>query len=339
MATARFFPHRVATGGIGLRLLETPQGTTIRPDGVVDAYSDEPASVTLKLELGVDEGALGAALAEGANPDQELEVLIVTRGIAGRSRRGTRIPSPFDTKTYELTLDRATWAGEVRVSTLAVRSCPGGPGFPYASDKGAILAESETIRVQFDESEPPPGRALEVEWRDFRADPALEDDHLFALQPVPGKPPKILLNNSVNNARAVLNSKGRRGAKYRIRQATFHEIAHQGWSTILARLFDRLRDVVETAVDGGGELPTPEDALSNLVGWEATVLKDWARHLFPESGDRNAALHQLMEALADNRTEDLLVFRTCRAIQGRFATYSSFEGLVRDANQFTLEGT
>ena len=336
MATAHFYPHRVSTKALTLRLAQVPPGTSVRPDGTIDAYSNEPQRVQLEMELTVDVGELDSTIPESGGLENTIDVLLVSRGVAGRSRRAVKLPSPFETKTYGLTLDRADWAGEVEMLTVAVRSRPGRGDSRFGRDRGAILAESETIRVQFDEPPVPPGSNMEVEWVDFRDDPGLDDAHLYAIRPVPNKPPKILLNSSFNGAYPVLTSRGRRGAKYRIKQATFSQIVHQGWSSILSDLCNQLRSAIQVATSDD-EPPTVDEALSGLADWQGNVLHDWATHLYPEAGDRETALESLVDAVSQGESQDLLIIRMPGAIQARFMTYKSFEGLVREARLISQE--
>jgi hypothetical protein len=336
MATGHFYPYRVSTKALALRLTERPQGTSIRPDGTVDAYSDDPQRVQLRMELAVDVGELISTLPESSRLEDIVNVLLVSRSIAGRDRRAIKLSSPFETKMYELILDRAEWAGEVDVLAIAVRNCPGEGGIGFASDRGAVLAESEPVRVQFGEPLVAPGSNMDVEWVDFREDPGLDDAHLYAIRPVPNMPPKILLNSSFNGAYPVLTSSGRRGAKYRIKQATFSQIVHQGWSSILSDLCNQLRTaILDATLDS--EPPKVEETLSGLAQWQGDVLRDWASYLYPEAGDRETALESLIGAVSQAEWQDLLVVRMSRAIQTRFTTYKSFEGLVREAHLISRE--
>jgi hypothetical protein len=134
----------------------------------------------------------------------------------------------------------------------------------------------------------------------------------------------------------VLTSAGRRGAKYRIKQATFHQIVHQGWSSILSDLCNQLRAAIQAATPDS-EPPTVEETLSGLAQWQGDVLRDWAGHLYPEAGDRETALGSLIDAVSQVESQDLLVFRMSRAIQTRFTTYKSFEGLLREAHLISRE--
>jgi hypothetical protein len=147
--------------------------------------------------------------------------------------------------------------------------------------------------------------------------------HLFALEYA--ELPRLLLNEDVQSAKVILHSAGTRGRRPRIRDATFMQIAHQAWSSLLATSLNELGGAVrdDSTADSAS-------LFNEITEWRAEVLRDWARLLYPEAGDQDTAVTMLIEQVRAPGMEDLLVRRLPYAISQRLETWKGFAGLARE---------
>lgn len=326
MAVQRFYPHRIAReGALQLKVSDLPTELIEHRERSIDAYTHHPEEVTLPFELSVDVRALAATRPESESSLDEIGLGLKIMSNSGRQRYLKYLPQGIDTSSYELVLRREDWFGPVDIHLVAVLRSEASPVAGYASDKGALLGWSEPLRLMLDEQFAPPSGGLDIEWFKFTEYSTLNDQHLFAMQASGKSGPRLLLNSDFPQAYGVLTSRGTRGAQARIRDATYMQIAHQGWSSLLGAAYGGLREACQNG-EGGGESPMEE-----LLPWQAAVLRDWALYLFPEETDPEGALEKLVDSADEGEYQDVLVNRLPSAINQRLRTGSAFEGLVRDA--------
>lgn len=325
MTTSTIFPYRVLVGdeiSVGVRSDELEQ----RADESWDAQSvDDSAALT--IDVHVDVADLEKCLTPGEQPSDACEVVLLLESVSSRRRECVaRLPVASQV-SFNLDLAKRDHRGLIEISASVVRNvdCEGAqPG--RAAAVGDLLGRSAPIRVHFDEPHAAPGSSIEIEWRDFANDAVLaaQEDLLFAIED--SEPPKILLNSGVKLLHDILMSPGVRGRKAKIRDAIFMQIAHQGWSSLLAdaasAAFQAYRDL-EPAGD-----PDADQVFQELGGWRAAILGDWAPWLLSEP-EADLASERLIADIADGIGR-LVIDAVPRAIQTRLGTRKSFDGLVAE---------
>ncbi len=327
----RFYPYRTAAGHMAFDL-DLPDGVDLRRTSngtTIVAYEENLDAVTLHAAVCVTDAVFDSVLppAERADPPVDIQLVYASR----ESRRRSSIFLPGD-GIHEgvLTLERRDWRGTVEIRALLVRTVAASePSSGFAVDRGAGLAWSDTRSVLFDEPRQPPGDQLEVRWEKFAesANPARRRsaDNIFALE-TGGERPVVFLNSGIPRAVDVLGSAGTHGTKARIRDATNFMIAHQVWSSLVATALAKV-----AAIERSGEQLDPEDLLGEVGDWEARVIRDWNRHLFPDL-DPQGALEALLSAAGDPGEMQMIMTFLPGAIQKRFRTYRGFQGLVREGD-------
>ena len=326
----RFYPYRTATGHMAFDL-NLPDGIDLRRtgDGTILAYEEEVDAVTLHAAVCVTDDVFDRVLPPGELADPPVDVRLVYNSRESRRRSSISL-SGDGIHEGVLTLERQEWRGAVEIRAILVRNraasdVPSG----FAADRGALLAWSETRRVLFDEPYQPPGDQLEVRWENFAesANPARRRGagNIFALE-TGGERPMVLLNSGIPRAVDVLGSAGSHGRKARIRDATNFMIAHQVWSSLLATALAKL-----AAIERSGEQLDPEDLLGEAGDWEARVIRDWSRHLYPDLNPQGA-LEALLGAAGDPAETQTVMEYLPSAIQERFRTFRGFQGLVREGD-------
>lgn len=324
MSIDRFYPYRTCPDSLQLELdapgLELPRGS----DGALQIYDQDIAEVTLRAAVAMPGHVLPTVLAPEERNNPPVSVVLVCQSVEARRREAR----PLDGDgVYEITftLRRSEWIGAVEFQAALVRTTAR-QGLPagFGADRGCLLAWSEPRRVLFDEPPLPPGNFLEVVWVRFdEGDEWLRrhESHLFALETT-GPRPRLLLNSGVPGAVSILAGTGTRGPAARIRDATYHLIVHQVWSSLLAAAMGHL----------AATAPSPEDEpdLDLLEPWQQGVLQGWAPFLFPEE-EREGALKQLPASVRRQDTMDAVLLRRLpTAIQQRLSTFRGFEGLVQE---------
>ena len=312
MTTSTIFPYRVLVGdeiSVGVR----SDGLEQRADESWDAQTvDDSAALT--IDVHVDVADLEKCLTPGEQPSDTCEVVLLLESVSSRRRECVaRLPIASQ-MSFNLDLAKRDHRGLIEISASVVRNvdCEGAqPG--RAAEVGDLLGRSAPIRVHF-------------EWRDFANDAVLaaQEDLLFAIED--SEPPKILLNSGVKLFHDILMSPGVRGRKAKIRDAIFMQIAHQGWSSLLAdaasAAFQAYRDL-EPAGD-----PDADQVFQELGGWRAVILEDWAPWLLSEP-EADLASESLIADVAEGIGR--LVFDAVPlAIQTRLGTRKSFDGLVAE---------
>ena len=160
---------------------------------------------------------------------------------------------------------------------------------------------------------------------DFREDPGLPDENLFALRLQ--ERPVILLNSGIPFAFGILNSRGTHGAAARIRDAVYAQIVHQVWTSLIGHCFS---SVLRVAAED------PSTTLDRLAEWESQVVLDWAVAFYPGEADNAAAVSDLIDELLTSGNT-LLIERVADVIQSRMDTVRGFQGLVRESGRFNAE--
>ena len=329
-----FYPYRAAIGEVELSAEGLSPAVTPTDDLVLRLFEYEQDVYRVRFAVSVEDHLLKRVLPEEELADPPVTLVLFALGVQSHTRTSWNLgPPTADGTSIEVTLPRADYAGILDFEAALVRTVPRTDMDRYAGEANLRLATSPRVRVEFDEPQSPPGRSIDVEWIDFREEPGLSrhPSSLFSLALSDGRP-RILLNTAVERAVPVLTSNARTGARARVRDATFHLVVHQVWTSLLGHAAAALGAVVARTEP----VPDPdvgwEEVLAELMDWQQQVLRDWAPHLYWEVS-RGDALDHLIEGALDGTLSELITERLPHAIQDRFGTTKGFSGLV---NQLDL---
>ncbi len=324
MSTFRFYPYATAPERVRLSVDPVSEEYPATADGTLLFHEARVDPVRLEVSVVVPGAVLEDVLPPHEQADPPTRVLLLCRSTESRQRfawplEGRRV------LTREVEFRRQDWAGGVELQAVLVRDRDGSsPG--YGAERGSLLAWSEVRRLLFDANSSPAGDFLDVEWRSFPEDPGFRahSDHLFALDTALARP-RLVLNSAVGGAPQIFESTGTHGPAARIRDAAFHLIAHQVWSSLLSTALAGLARASVSSPDRG-----EESLLGELEAWQRSILTEWAPALLPDVPAMDArrlltaSIHQV-EFL-----EDLLLRRLPTAVQSRVQPHRSFDGLLRE---------
>lgn len=194
--------------------------------------------------------------------------LLALRCDATRLRRTLLVHDWTPRVVHEVVLDRDELAGEVELSAMLVRSAAralesGG----HASERGAKLASASAWTLYADGRPRSSGQSLDVQWCSFADDPRIPQSARAGLYRVllDCDPPLLLLNLDHAELRSVLDGKGTRGARARLRDLVFERIEGPVWTALLVH--------AAACLVADDELP---------FAWQRRVLDHWLPLLYPE---------------------------------------------------------
>lgn len=329
MPTVHMYPYATIPGPVALAISPKSDGLEVDHEQCRIVATDlEVEAIEIELAASLDPSAVGSAGVDAGGDTWALMLRLVS--VPSRIRRSVMAPPGVAQHDFELTLPLHELRGDVTIDVVVVLTRDIEAEDGAATAVGSVIGESACWTLVVDPIEPPPGRSIRIEWKSFKAieNGDLPDEDLFAMR-MEGDP-VILLNRDIDNAYEILESKGTRGAKARIRDAIFHQVLHQCWTSMIATAWSQFVEVcAEESIDG-------LEVLDELVGWQRTVILDWAPFLVYEAnGDSTQVLTKLTDLARDSAAAaQVLVTRVPGAIQARFRTVRSFEGLVKDAQIF-----
>lgn len=329
MSASTFYPFKTGADRIRVDIKPIEGEIPTSSDGSILAYHS--GQEILKVEISV---VLPDSLAEEYVPDSEkkdppVQVILVCR--SNESRKRFSLPlNGSGVYLADLECRKDEWFGTLIIQAALVRTqelVPPVPGF--GADKGSFLSWSEEKRILFDQPSVPPGEHIEVAWEKFSEspDPWLNShaDNIFALN-LEALLPKISLNEEISGAKTIFSSMGTTGTHARIRDASFHMIVHQAWSSIVSTAFSALTGIRRNYDDSE---PVPDLILAELIDWQQRILRDWSRYLYPEH-DASTALEMLVDTAGKENGNAEIMGRLPNAIQTRLRTYRGYEGLVKE---------
>lgn len=319
---SKVFAYPYRTAGCLTTELTVNEPTEAEPDdnNVIRALEDEVVRLVFSLEVDLDR--LESALPGGTDLRAACGVGVLIESASSRTRKMHWSEELVDRQAIALEICRADYFGSVKLTPAVLLKQGIDEQQEFAHAKGSVFQRGDTVTVQLDEADPPPGSGLRVEWRSFKSEPGLSVQELFALR-VEQNEPIILLNSDHEGAFQVLESRGTHGANARIRDAQFHLIAHQVWTSLIASTLERF----DSELDNTDR--SADEAIKELTPWESQVLDDWAVHLLPPDTGEADRLSELA-ALLEEGVSDMVLERIPVAIQRRWMTPRSFDGLVRD---------
>lgn len=235
--------------------------------------------LVLSLRVHIDLDRINAVLPEHERaswPAKALLLIEEPNAFVRRARLVTAKPEPHP--MVQLELDRAEVAGTLSISPWMVRtsnSTP--PRTGYAHEPGQRLARGPALLVHFDAPSARPGQFLDVRYKSFSEDPALEkqSNRLYRLE-THGQP-QLLLNSDHEHIVNVLSSKGTTGWAARSREVFFDVISMGVWQRLFAG-----------AVEG-----LSEDGQSTHE-WHDGVLRELLPLIFSQHRNHQARVQELL---------------------------------------------
>lgn len=331
MSTASFFPYNHVRGAVTCQWTLEGAEADLTPSGALRLTEDVAVDSTLKLvaRARIAPATFSVVLPEEERKKPPVRVLLVVRSPSCRLREsGEMLENEAGEFLGEISLPGSTLHGEIDATVFIVRRDACGSSPPYASHKGAILAESETQTVLFEEPPMPPGGHLEIGFEVFAESlNSLRRSHsqeLFAID-TEGEAPKLWLNEGIPQYAEILQSRARRGLPRRIRDASFETITVQVWTALLASAISSL------ALTLDGEIEYKE-ALDSIEQWQLSALTFWAPRLYPEFSNSAQALEALCRAASARERLPEFFERVTLAVQGWASSASVFDGLLRIVN-------
>ena len=337
MTTAILFPYRtINTSKCNAEISHVaPQGITLDADNR-RLYSAEPlkglVEITYRLSLPISE------ITPCLPPRSPVETLVKlgVRAVSVKSRlrqffSATDVgvsqsgvgDAGFLGGQVSVVLDCAMCRGKVMLEPLVMldQNLPKGDwSEEMAFAKGSILGAGEKWEVIFDPEEPPPGTGIPIRWTSFKLhfhESPDQHPNLFSLE----KGPMILLNSDIGGLHETLHSEAKRGPIARVRDMVNHQILLQVWTSLIG---STLQAYQRAMMDNAGS--TAVSILDELEGWKRQVMLDWVTHFFGNA-DVSDALELLKQKL-DEPNSDLMMDVVPSAIQSRFKTSKSFDGMM-----------
>ena len=172
-------------------------------------------------------------------------VLVVVRSAITRLRRcvvASEAPAPSGPVPFSLTLRRQDVEGSVELHPMLVRAAPADPPVAgFAARRGTRLAASRSWAVRVDRLREPEGRFLDTRYRRFSEDEELRAhaDTLFWFHV--SEAPTLWINADHEKIQRVLDDRGTRGPRARLREATFDLIAQSVWTQLFVQAAIDLR--------------------------------------------------------------------------------------------------
>jgi hypothetical protein len=336
MSSESFYPYTTVPDGITPTFEIADPDVRRRADGSWDASNPLLEQVAATVTLDMADDLLETVLPWTEWKKPPVNVLLTAVGLESRRREAWSFTWAQATGgPVELVMPRADWVGTVAVQAVLVRTTDlAQPTDGHAAAATSRLAWSPIEKIAFDEPrELPPGARLDIRWVKFgEGNEWLQRcrKQLFALEY--GELPRLLLNEDVAGLKLILSSTGTRGRRPRIRDATFMQIAHQTWSSLLMSSLTELASVMRDDPESDSST-----LLAEIEAWRSGVLQDWARWLFPEAGDQDTAITSMVEMARAPSMEDLALRRLPYAISQRLETWKGFIGLSREFGVATPE--
>jgi hypothetical protein len=322
MTTHRFYPYETGPERILLSVDPVDADIPRGGDGALLLYQTDLEKVTLQVTAAVPQELFEELLPRAEARQPPAEVRLVCQSIESRRRVAHALPGD-GVHEAKIPFKRSDWTGLAELQAFLVRTKPNArqpEGF--AADRGSALAWSRPFRLLFDEPPPHPGQHLDIQWESFRAsgDPwrRRNADQLFGLD-TSRDPPILFLNRDFTGAYRVLNSDAPHGKVARVRDATYFMLAHQVWSSLIAI-------TLAAIAPSNDDDMTVEDKLAGIKDWQAGIVRDWSRYLYPDL-DSQTALERLVGAAGDMIRTGEVMGRLGNAIQSRFSSHIGFQQL------------
>jgi len=294
------------------------ESVTVDPRAAVVELSGRWRIATVRLQVVASPGLGERVVPAHERAGLPLTMVATVRCDATRLRRGVgRVAwAPGDTQwapSFEFELARVELARTVELGAHAIRSTDATTPEPgFASLAGARVASGRALTLQVDEPRPGSGRYLELQYKSFNADPQVPHDHrasLYRLE-LEREDPILYLNADHAALRPILDSKGTRGRRVRLRELLYERVEAGAWMQLLVHVSERLVD--------DGELTYP---------WQEAVLDRWLPRLYPALG---SAAERRERLIADFAQLDRLLLSFDAALQVH-------GGLAHEATRFVGE--
>ena len=328
MSQLALFPYAFAQGALTVTCEVEGVDAESRPGGALLLLDDVPVTsdLNLTLRVGIAPGTLDRVLPPDELGVPPVRVAAVIRSIPSRLRRIVDLTEdPATGFNAAIAISRASLHQSFAVSPVLMRTVARERRDGFGGHAGALLADGDPVEVLLEEPATPPGGYLDVEFEDFReSGNALRRSwsRVLVAIDVAGEFPKLWLNSGIPNLQEVLTTRARRGAKARIRDATYQSISSQVWTSLLFASLESLSSSLEDEVQDRA-------ALDELTEWQKRVVHFWAPKLYPNLSDRDQALDEICRSAASGAGLRELHELAAPAIQDWTGAKSSFDGLTR----------
>ena len=328
MSRLALFPYPFAQGALslnctlpGIEAERTPSGALLILEEIPQA-----ASLGVHLRVQVPPGTIEGLLSAEELADPPCRPAVLLRSVPSRTRRLIDLtPDGADGFEATLQLPRRELHQAFTFTPVLLRTKPGSPAGAFASHAAALLADGDPVEVLLEERPMPPGGYLDIEFEDFRqsGNPLRRAyaDSLVSID-VAGEFPKLWLNSGITSFRAIMDTRARRGAAARIRDAQYQAITAQVWTSLIFTSLGALASLMEDGIDGPA-------SLDELVEWQKRVLYFWAPIIYPGLGNREQAIDELQRAAASGQGLAELHELAAPAIQQWSRAKAAFDGLFR----------
>jgi hypothetical protein len=224
-------------------------------------------SAVVRVHVEASAGLCERIVAPDEREEPPLTIVVTVRCDATRLRRGAGQAAWAQTVELDLELNRTELARTVEIGVHALRSTNAlNPEPGYAHLAGARVASGRSCTIQVDEPRPGSGRYLELQYKSFNADPQIPHQHrpaLYRLE-LDREDPILYLNADHAELRPILDSKGTRGRRVRLRELLYERVEAGAWTQLLIHVGERLV--------ADGEL---------TYAWQEAVLDRWLPRLYP----------------------------------------------------------
>ena len=339
MTTATLFPYRtINTSKCNVEVAHVAPLDITVDAGKRRLFSAEPLNglVEIRYKISLPISEVTPCLPPGSSVESLVNLGVRAVSVKSRFRQYFRAADVVISRVragdagfldgqVSVVLDCAMCRGKVILEPLVILDQNlqrGGWSEERAFAKGSILGAMEEWEVIFDVGEPPPGRGIPIRWTSFKVHFSESPDrhsNLFSIE----KGPIILLNSDIDGLHQTLHSLAKRGPIARVRDMVYHQIVLQAWTSLIG---STLQAYQRAMTDHAGS--SAVYILDELEGWKRQVMLDWVTYL-AGNADVPDALESLKQTLAESNG-DLMTDVVPSAIQSRFKTSKSFDGMMKE---------
>ncbi len=329
---AEFFPYRFQPSGVTLKVKDVSldgrvYSQLVRGDaGTVDLTAF-PTWTTAEVEVDVEIASSmpESVLPKGEQAEKPWRVVVTAVSLMGSARqvgwRQSERLAAVDGNNInwsgKLRFNRSDTGVAIRLRAFVTRAqSPTLPLSGYANEPSMRLAQSEEWIIQIDPKSIPPGKAMRVDWVNFKTsqDARLNKtpDSLYFLD-LDQDMPILYLNEDIQDFKAVLTKPGHTGSAAAIRDTLFRSIAQPVWLTLA---------LVSATSHHEDESERPE--------WQQSVLKQIAPRIYPEES-AEVAVEKLLLDGRELQGQTLLLQRLIPVIENYLELKKTTTRLFKDA--------
>lgn len=299
----RFMPFRFLSGAIEMQ----PTQVRVDADDALEDYDSEMevrldgqpwSKIELSFDLSVAGDVLEEVLPEQQRAQPPLRWVVVLEAPQTRIRRALSSAWNGPKTVAQFVLHARDIAGPVKITPWLVRSESGDVARGYAAAEGHRLASGRLFTLHTDPVPVRSGKFLDVRYKAFSQDVALQSSFLYHLSTI--DEPVLWINSDHASIAEVLNAKGQTGVRARLRELFFDTISGAVWTQLFLRSVDSL--------DEDGEVRKP---------WQGGVLMELLPYMFPKQSSHAARVREILAVRAESRSLGMLAELCDGALQER----------------------